>query len=67
MSVNRLEAVLGGPSTATYGFPDTCKDVIPPAKITRAHMKKANEGTLAAGRNNSAPALIVNRPMTIVR
>src|SRR3954447_6376859 len=64
--LRRLEAVSGGPSTETYGFAETCSAVIPAASTIRAARKNANAGTLAAGRNSSAPIAMVPRPATIV-
>ena len=62
----RLEAVSGGPSTATYGFAATCRAVIPPASTISAPRNNGYDGTLAAGINNSAPTPMVTTPMTIV-
>src|SRR5580704_12070730 len=61
----RLDAVLSGPKTATYGFADTCKMVIPAASIINAVRNSGNEGALAAGTKSSAHSPIVNRPPTI--
>src|ERR1700730_7290960 len=62
----RLEAVSGGPSTATYGLAATCSAVIPAARTINAVRKSGKDGTLAAGMNKSAPRLIVSTPATIV-
>src|ERR1700730_12435835 len=53
----RLAAVFGGPRTATYGFAETCKTVIPAAStISAARNKgKGKDGTLAAGIKSAAP------------
>ena len=63
---NLLEAVSGGPKTATYGFAATCKAVIPAAKIIKAPRKSGNEAVLAAGMKSSAPTPMVKRPVTMV-
>lgn len=48
-------------------WPETCKQVIPMAKIIKAARKKGKAGTLDAGRNSKAPTAIVSKPNTIVR
>src|SRR4051812_897897 len=63
----RLEAVRGGPSTATYGFADVCRTVMPAARMINAVRNSGYEGALAAGMNKAAPAAMVHRPMTMAR
>jgi exodeoxyribonuclease VII small subunit len=55
----RLDAVSGGPRTATYGFAATCSAVMPAASTISAPRKSGNDGTLAAGMKRSAPTPIV--------
>ena len=63
----RLDAVSGGPRTATYGFAATCNAVMPAASTISAPRKSGNDGTLAAGMKRSAPRPMVIRPTTMVR
>ena len=62
---SRLDAVRAGPSTATYGFAETCNMVMPAARMISAARNSGNEGTWAAGINSNAPMPIVTRPITI--
>ncbi len=62
----RLDAVSGGPSTATYGLAATCKAVIPAARTINAPRNSGYDGALAAGMNNRAPKPMVHKPATIV-
>src|SRR6185312_9466855 len=65
--LRRLDAVRGGPRTATYGLAEVCRMVIPAARTMRAVRNKENEGAMAAGTKSSAPQPIVTRPATMDR
>jgi hypothetical protein len=60
-----LEAVSGGPSTATNGFAATCRIVIPLARIKSAARKNPYEIIILAGKNNNAPSPVMLNPITI--
>src|SRR5690242_7402824 len=64
---SRLEAVLGGPRIATYGLAEVCRMVMPAASTINAVRNRRNDGSAAAGTNNSAPADIVSKPVTMAR
>src|SRR6516165_1396197 len=64
--VKRLEDVRAGPSRATYGLAETCKAVMPAARIISAARNKGNDGTLAAGIKRIVPKAMVSNPATII-
>jgi len=47
--VNRDDAVLLGPSALTYGFADTCRIVMPEAKINNASKNREYTSNNDAG------------------
>src|ERR1051325_498651 len=63
VSVKRLDAVSGGPSTATNGLAATCSNVMPAASTNNASKNSGYAGALAAGKNSRQPRPAVHSPM----
>ena len=62
--MSRLEAPRGSPSRLMYGLAATCSSVMPLASTNNASRNSGYDGTLAAGKNASAPMAAMISPMT---